>query len=251
MAAMAAALIQGGINCGGHYADSCMACPQGNGREWCNGECMWVSSMLGVSGQCIERLPIVGGAIPDSGRNNMHWYYLIVGITGLLMFIFAAIYKVKVVNKIGIVGKYFNPHARERGIFECFADTNTCLHVAFCLPVVAGKNYAATETTGFWPGCVLTFLGTYSPFYLFNVLIRAILTGMVQRRTGGEHTFCQNLLFNLFCYPCEIGRESMEVDTELGAEIRCCMHVHVAPKIVTEAANVSSRFCGPGTRACS
>eukprot|EP00746_Dinoflagellata_sp_MGD_P006457 gnl/MRDRNA2_/MRDRNA2_112633_c0_seq1.p1 gnl/MRDRNA2_/MRDRNA2_112633_c0~~gnl/MRDRNA2_/MRDRNA2_112633_c0_seq1.p1 ORF type:complete len:441 (-),score=61.86 gnl/MRDRNA2_/MRDRNA2_112633_c0_seq1:39-1361(-) len=27
--------------CGGHRASDCAACPQGNGRDWCNGECKW------------------------------------------------------------------------------------------------------------------------------------------------------------------------------------------------------------------
>ena len=27
--------------CGGHHADSCSDCPQGNGRHWCNGKCTW------------------------------------------------------------------------------------------------------------------------------------------------------------------------------------------------------------------
>ena len=32
---------KGYVNCGNHYAASCKACPQGNGRNWCNGECTW------------------------------------------------------------------------------------------------------------------------------------------------------------------------------------------------------------------
>merc|ERR1712062_604047 len=29
------------VNCGGHTAKTCQACPQGNGKYWCNGECQW------------------------------------------------------------------------------------------------------------------------------------------------------------------------------------------------------------------
>ena len=32
---------KGSVNCGNHYATSCYDCPQGNGRNWCNGECFW------------------------------------------------------------------------------------------------------------------------------------------------------------------------------------------------------------------
>merc|ERR1739848_524987 len=38
----------GWVNCGGHVAESCAACPQGNGAYWCNGECHW------EYGQCVE-----------------------------------------------------------------------------------------------------------------------------------------------------------------------------------------------------
>ena len=29
------------VSCGNHKAKSCEACPQGNGKEWCNGDCAW------------------------------------------------------------------------------------------------------------------------------------------------------------------------------------------------------------------
>ena len=29
------------MDCGEHYAESCSACPQGNGKSWCNGDCHW------------------------------------------------------------------------------------------------------------------------------------------------------------------------------------------------------------------
>ena len=31
------------VSCGGHSAPNCAECPQGNGRGWCNGECIWKS----------------------------------------------------------------------------------------------------------------------------------------------------------------------------------------------------------------
>jgi len=39
------------VSCGGHYADSCELCPQGNGAAWCNGDCMWEDSA------CIDKPP--------------------------------------------------------------------------------------------------------------------------------------------------------------------------------------------------
>mmetsp|Transcript_7428 Transcript_7428/g.23341 ORF Transcript_7428/g.23341 Transcript_7428/m.23341 type:complete len:179 (-) Transcript_7428:287-823(-) len=40
-----------GVSCGGHRAESCFACPQGNGAVWCNGDCTW------VEGECVRRTP--------------------------------------------------------------------------------------------------------------------------------------------------------------------------------------------------
>ena len=31
------------VSCGGHYAESCEDCPQGNGASWCNGDCNWIN----------------------------------------------------------------------------------------------------------------------------------------------------------------------------------------------------------------
>lgn len=38
------------VNCGGHEAQSCKACPQGNGAEWCNGDCQWQNE------ECIKKI---------------------------------------------------------------------------------------------------------------------------------------------------------------------------------------------------
>jgi len=35
------------VNCGAHTASSCQKCPQGNGRNWCNGECEWRNNQCG------------------------------------------------------------------------------------------------------------------------------------------------------------------------------------------------------------
>jgi len=31
------------VHCGGHSARKCSECPQGNGANWCNGDCQWVA----------------------------------------------------------------------------------------------------------------------------------------------------------------------------------------------------------------
>ena len=44
--------------CGGHSAPNCAECPQGNGRSWCNGECVWKSD------QCVH---------PSCDVPHQHW----------------------------------------------------------------------------------------------------------------------------------------------------------------------------------
>eukprot|EP00397_Hematodinium_sp_SG-2012_P016444 GEMP01016775.1.p1 GENE.GEMP01016775.1~~GEMP01016775.1.p1 ORF type:complete len:658 (+),score=89.88 GEMP01016775.1:164-2137(+) len=41
----------GDVRCGGHTAESCEACPQGNGELWCNGDCWW------SEGECLSYSP--------------------------------------------------------------------------------------------------------------------------------------------------------------------------------------------------
>jgi len=42
------------VLCGGHYADTCAECPQGNGAGWCNGECSWdYTTGQCKGGQCV------------------------------------------------------------------------------------------------------------------------------------------------------------------------------------------------------
>jgi len=39
------------VSCGSHKADTCLACPEGKGKDWCNGDCQWDSE----SDTCIPR----------------------------------------------------------------------------------------------------------------------------------------------------------------------------------------------------
>ncbi|KAL7542223.1 hypothetical protein ACHAWF_007121 [Thalassiosira exigua] len=45
------------VNCGNHRADNCEACPQGHGRAWCNGECIW----WGDANKCMRLEPDANG----------------------------------------------------------------------------------------------------------------------------------------------------------------------------------------------
>ena len=39
------------VNCGGHTAVSCAACPEGHGAHWCNGECVWKNDQCTLKGE--------------------------------------------------------------------------------------------------------------------------------------------------------------------------------------------------------
>merc|ERR1712217_741313 len=123
-------------------------------------------------------------------------------------------------------------------------ERETCLYTTFCMPVVAGKNYYATEVMGFWPGCIFTFLSTYSPLLVLNAVVRGFLSMKVQKSIGHTRGFLEACCLSLWCMPCDVGRESLEIDQELGATITCCCNLHVKPRIVTEAGNAKARLCG-------
>jgi len=226
------------VDCGGHFASECSACPQGNGESWCNGACAWKSGLFdGNSGTCVPKKEKVAEGLA---------YLTGFGISAFLMLIFACVYQAKVVEKIGTLPE-LDIAARERGLFECFKEPQTVLHTVFCLPVVAAKNYSAAEVMGFWPGCILTFiLSNIPPLFCLNVLVRSVLAWKVDQRMGRERGPAKGCLINLFCMPCDVGRESLQVDDELGATITCCCDAYVAPRIVTEASNAKNRLCTPG-----
>lgn len=233
------------VDCGGHFANACTECPDGNGYAWCNGDCVWTTSPFDTTGQCKVKPPMpIVGSLPGLEHFQYWWYYFGFGTSALIMLVFACVYYSQVVKQLPKLPSVFNVVARERGLFACFENRDACLYATFCMPVVAGKNYEATQVMGFWPGCILTFLSTYSPLYLLTVLIRAILSMKVQEKLGHKEGFLKACCLNVFCMPCDVGREGIEVDEELGATITCCCNLQVKPRIVTEASNAASRLCG-------
>lgn len=50
------------VSCGGHTANSCEECPQGNGAAWCNGDCKWHS----LSSTCVRFCP--AGSYSKTGQ---------------------------------------------------------------------------------------------------------------------------------------------------------------------------------------
>lgn len=205
------------VNCGAHVADHCGACPDGNQWAWCNGECHWMDTYV-FGSFCVPKdaqLATVGGV----GQ-----YGVLATVSAFLMLCFACVYKKKVVDQLPIwrLQVAFTPGPRPYGLFDCLKSRDTCLYSTFCLPVVAAKNYYATEICPFWTGCILFFIGIYSPLFCVTAMIRAALSGRIQERFGHKPDILQDCVTSIFCFPCDVGRESVEIDQEMEVDILCC-----------------------------
>ena len=53
------------VSCGGHFANTCSACPQVNGAAWCNGDCHWDFN------KCV---PVEGKYEYRNSPKNIFWY---------------------------------------------------------------------------------------------------------------------------------------------------------------------------------
>jgi len=231
------------VDCGGHYALSCGQCVGGNGQSWCNGECEWIVGFVG-GGECVARSGIPGLPDPRGGLlTDAVWWLALFALSAFIMLIYASVYKTQVVDRLYTIPKHMHITAKKLNLFACFAHPQTLVQTAFCMPVVAGKNYEASGVLGFWPGCLFTFIFMYSPLYLFGACFRAILAKKVQDRIGHDTSLVKAFLTNLLCMPCDIGKESLEVDQEIGAEIKCCCNLSQTPIVFNEIDDVKSRMC--------
>jgi len=222
----------GAVDCGGHYAETCSACPLDNGPMWCNGQCTWYR----------------GGCVEHTWWTNL-WYSLRISfefwlrsvpvILGLAfaMLIYARLYKSWVVDEIPqehIPNRWEGQaywQERQFGLFECCTRPEQCLWATFCTPVVAAKNYHVGSAMGYWASCTCVFVGMFTFFWPFYCIMAAVRTGFSQKLARNlrlRPRFCKDFLVSLFCLPCDVGRESMEVDEALGVEIRCPFAVYAS-----------------------
>lgn len=213
------------VSCGGHFAETCEQCTEGHGEDWCHGQCLWMWD------ECI---------LPTSGDLFIwflvecfkHWYRFLpfTVFFGLIMLAYACAYKFKVVDKlpkkqIPDRGLDFEDwEDREVGLFECFGQPDQCLWATFCTPVVAAKNYAVGGVMGYWPACCFVWLGMHTlflPFYCVLAVVRTSLSTKLKRNMAYETNFAVDFFTTLFCFPCEVGRESLEVNNAIGKTIEC------------------------------
>merc|ERR1719507_1183344 len=105
------------------------------------------------------------------------------------------------------------------------------------MPLVAAKNYEVGRVCPFWPSCCIMFAGMYSPFYCLTAIVRTCMSRKLKRNLGLEPNCCMDFILSLFCWPCEVGRESLEVDEAVGVEVTCLNQVRTTwvPPVVKEA----------------
>jgi len=213
------------LDCGGHWAETCRMCPKGNGELWCNGDCAW------HHGDCIEP------TLMTRLHVYLEWSFWIwcttgpwVVLIGLFMGCYAAVYKKKVLDEIPHDVIYEKDRdfdewePRTVGLFACFQAPNQLLWSLFCSPVVAAKNFQVGNVMNFWPACMLMFCGVYSafwPVYCCMIGVRTALSGKLKRNMGFRPNFFADCCTTMFCFPCEVGRESIEVDRAIGVDIQC------------------------------
>lgn len=237
------------VDCGGHFETGCDRCPQGNKWAWCNGDCTWMQDPVNADlGMCISQVSLGGGL--RGGANFYYWSLQFLG-GGFLMLIFACIYYSKIIVGPPSMNRITGVSGWRLGIFDCLKKPHTCLHVTFCLPVVVGKNYYAAEVMGFWPGCLISYALIYSPLYPIGVLFRIFMSVKMQEKLGfKDNNFIVACFHNLFCMPCVVGRESLEVDCETGAEIKCCCQFTQQFKVAVEVSNLVEKGEQTISRSC-
>jgi hypothetical protein len=262
------------VDCGGHFKDSCDQCPDGNGQVWCNGQCAWLGPTE-MDGLCIGKITIPGILPEDSPLGAEFFYWAgVAGPAFVGTLLFAIIFYFRAVKSDTRADM---PHASlwdarpaRRSLFECFKHKETLVHVLFCLPVVAGKNmHIADNCGGYWPATLVYLILMYGPWSVFGawgalwswlavVTIRTIFSVQFYKGIGLKPQIARTFFFSAFCFPCDLGRESLEADAEIGIELGWCCEVTYVPRAFVEGENLlesaaqktrncTTRVCGGST----
>lgn len=213
---------EGCVDCGGHYAETCEVCPQGYGDLWCHGDCEWAFGGCSNSEGLMSRL-----------RRRLYWMLPLSMASLCILTCYAAIYQKQVVSeypqRIPDRGRESLGWRERRfgwGVFAMFSDLPTAMWALCCTPVLAAKNYHVGNVLGFWPSCCLITCTMYTPLHCIGAIIRTMLSRALKRNLGYyESNCCTDFALSLCCFPCEVGRESLEVDEAEGVQVRCLFDV--------------------------
>lgn len=151
----------------------------------------------------------------------------------VMALIFTCLYRYRIVQKIEMKDIYhhttvdnFDPMSPAQhkwdsiGLFGCLREFNTCCLVIACPYAVAAKNYHVTHSMSFWPACCCVFFTYQVP--PLGALVRTYLGTEMKNEARIQSSCCMDFLLNCFCAPCEIGRESMFIDSQVGVQEHIC-----------------------------
>jgi len=151
----------------------------------------------------------------------------------VMALIFTCLYRYRIVQKIEMKDIYhhttvdnFDPMSPAQhkwdsiGLFGCLREFNTCCLVIACPYAVAAKNYHVTHSMSFWPACCCVFFSYQVP--PLGAIVRTYLGTEMKNEARIQSSCCMDFLLNFFCAPCEIGRESMFIDSQVGVQEHVC-----------------------------
>lgn len=153
----------------------------------------------------------------------------------IVMLVYARVYRARILEELpqdyipNRSDDYAYWQERQFGLFDCFTKPDQCMWATLCTPVVAAKNYQVGSVMGYWASCACIFVGLFTffwPFYCIMACVRTSFSQQLSRNLRLKHNFCKDFFVTLFCFPCDVGRESMEVDEAIGVDLKCCFQVH-------------------------
>jgi len=149
----------------------------------------------------------------------------------VLSVLFAWPFKHKVVDRMPKIPRQTG-EVRERklGLFACFSNQDACQHAAFCPAPAAARVMEQSGVTGYWTGFAVTCVTMYGGMCCQSMECFALPWRMwtMWRYTelmNYEADFISTFGVSCCCWPCEVGRQTMEVDLESGRSATCVCQV--------------------------
>lgn len=214
------------MSCGAHYAETCQVCPGVHGYHWCHGDCTWVER----SSTCELTVALQSEA---AAKRDWLWpalrtaasiYVPACLLLWVVMVVYASVYRSRVVSEYPQeIALQLNPGSgtdwkvtrdRSEGLFTVFREPHTLMWALCCPSVLAAKNYHVGNVLNFWPSCIILTVTLYTPLLPIGLLIRAVLSNRLMGNMRYNSDVCIAIVLGMFCLPCDIGRESLEVDDE-------------------------------------
>jgi Cys-rich protein (TIGR01571 family) len=167
----------------------------------------------------------------------------------LATLLFASQYKAKVVDAIPVLQAKANTGKDFKyGVFECFSNGSICLHTWCCAAVRVAHTTHVAGVCDFWPACLL-WCCCEQLYCCIGVYFRM----QIRQKLGMAPDTFKDIVCFIFCHPCSLGQDALEVDAESGATTSCCCSVAVRPPaavnpgIVIQGQQVYGEVLGPPT----